>query len=150
MTLTSRYLDTVDRVLLRSPTSGSRYDHSKLMIRPAVVRQVTKLARDQHTAASRFGRYAILPSSMAMTSYPDVLPVPVSIPRPSYVPLNFFDAPWGEHDEVERHTQGALCRGIQLGGVDEAKVRRVAAMAAEVLDAVGNLVKVCRPDRGSM
>lgn len=77
-----------------------------------------------------------------MTSYPDIRPVPTSIPRPPYVPANFFDASWGEHDPVEMDESSHLARGIQMGGVDEAKIKRVARMAAEVLTEIGRLVKV--------
>lgn len=79
-----------------------------------------------------------------MTSYPESLSVPRSIPRPPYVPTNFFDVPWGEHDPVELDPKSYLCRGIQLGASDEARIRNVAAMAAEVLVEVGKLVKVSR------
>lgn len=77
-----------------------------------------------------------------MTSYPESLAVPRSIPRPPYVPANFFNAPWGEHDPVELDPKSYLSRGVQLGGGDEKKIRRVAAMAAEVLVEIGKLVKV--------
>jgi methionyl aminopeptidase len=77
-----------------------------------------------------------------MTAYPEVLPVPRSIPHPPYVPANFFDAPWGEHDIVEMDERSALARGVQLGGADEAKMRKVARMAADVLEEVGRLVRV--------
>lgn len=79
-----------------------------------------------------------------MTVYPESLFVPRSIPRPPYVPANFFDAPWGDHDTVEVDEHAHLNRGIQLGGADEAKIRKVAALAAEVLAQIGKLVKVCR------
>lgn len=99
--------------------------------------------RCYHASPDRYGRYDLLLPTQAMTAYPDVLSVPRSIPRPTYVPKNFFDAPWGEHDPVEIDENSHLARGIQLGGSDEAKIRKVAALAAEVLSEIGKLVKVC-------
>ncbi|KAI9639743.1 peptidase M24, structural domain-containing protein [Dioszegia hungarica] len=94
-----------------------------------------------HTSPEKFGKYPVLPSSFAMTAYPESLFVPRSIPRPTYVPANFFDAPWGDHATVEVDERAFLDRGIQLGGSDEAKIRKVAALAAEVLTEIEKLVK---------
>ncbi|WVR07078.1 methionine aminopeptidase, type I [Kwoniella sp. DSM 27419] len=89
---------------------------------------------------SRYGRYPLLPSTLAISSYPDVRPVPRAIPRPAYVPANFFDEPWGQHDSVEMDSE-EVGEGIQLGSEEERKVRDVAKMARDVLARVGELVR---------
>ncbi|WOO80831.1 methionine aminopeptidase [Vanrija pseudolonga] len=87
-----------------------------------------------------FGAYDVLDASSAITAYPDPLDVPDSIPRPSYVPANFFTAPIWEHEAVEVDIEAPGER-IQLGSRSEARVRKVASLAAEVLSEVGKLVK---------
>ncbi|WVQ80759.1 methionine aminopeptidase, type I [Cryptococcus sp. DSM 104549] len=98
------------------------------------------LRRAYHAAPSRFGTYPLLPPSLALTSYPDVLPVPSQIPRPPYVPSNFFTASWGEHDTPETDMEEEGER-ITLGSEGEAKVRKAGWMAAKVLREAGRLVK---------
>jgi methionyl aminopeptidase len=77
---------------------------------------------------------------MAMTAYPDPLPVPSHIPRPPYVPRNFFTAPWGEHDEVSQ-TAGRA-KGVEDLSKREEGLKVVAGMAAEVLQKIGKMVQV--------
>ena len=94
-----------------------------------------------YAAKSPYGSYAVLHPSMAMTTYPDIRPVPKHIARPPYVPGNFFDADWGDHDEVPEipvpsQEDGRLCQG----GVEG--VRRAGRLAADILRAAGKLVKV--------
>jgi methionyl aminopeptidase len=114
-------------------------------MRGSAVRFIAAVGKGRyHPAPEKFGKYPVLPSSLAMTAYPESLFVPRSIPRPPYVPANFFDAPWGDHDTVELDERAFLARGIQLGGPEEMKIRKVAALAAEVLAEIGKLVKVCR------
>ncbi|WWC70025.1 methionine aminopeptidase, type I [Kwoniella pini CBS 10737] len=88
---------------------------------------------------SKFGIYPVLPSSFALTSYPYPRDVPSSIPRPEYVPNNFFIADWGEHDEVE--IKESKARRIELGGEEEIGLREVAKMVRDLLKDVGKLVK---------
>ncbi|BEI84756.1 hypothetical protein CcaverHIS002_0501570 [Cutaneotrichosporon cavernicola] len=87
---------------------------------------------------SQFGTYAVLSSKSAMEVYPPPRPVPESIPRPAYVPANFFTAPIWEHlpggEEVGNE-------GITLGSREEDGVRAAARMAGEVLRAVGQIVE---------
>jgi methionyl aminopeptidase len=76
-----------------------------------------------------------------MTTYPDIRPVPKHIPRPAYVPANFFDAGWGDHDEVAEvpvpsQEEGRLDQGGMQG------VRTAGRLAAEILREAGKLVKV--------
>jgi methionyl aminopeptidase len=89
---------------------------------------------------SRFGRYPVLTPDMAMTSYPDPLPVPDSIPRPPYVPRNFFTAPWGEHDEVS-YTDGRV-EGAEDMEKRTERLEVVAGMAAEILQKAGKMLQV--------
>lgn len=96
--------------------------------------------RRYHPAPASFGRYPVRQASSSVTSYPTPRHVPDSIPRPSYVPKNFFTAPWGEHDvPIEQiEPEGR----IKLGSEDEKAVRKVTRMAAEILRVVANLVQV--------
>ncbi|WWD17266.1 methionine aminopeptidase, type I [Kwoniella shandongensis] len=112
------------------------------MSRIQVPRSLSRIRR-YHTLPSRFGTYPLLHPSSALTSYPTPLPVPTTIPRPSYVPKNFFTAPWGEHDAPESDTDDVELRGerIKLGSEGEKRVREVARLASEVLKEVGKLVK---------
>lgn len=87
-----------------------------------------------------FGAYDVLDPSSAISVYPDPLDVPDSIARPSYVPNNFFSAPIWEHESVEVDIEAPGER-IQLGSRAEARVRKVASLAAEVLSEVGKLVR---------
>jgi methionyl aminopeptidase len=75
-----------------------------------------------------------------MTTYPDVRPVPISIPRPSYVPSNFFDVGWGYHlpGKEEVDTPGT---GIS-DSIAVERIRKVGRLVGEVLKEVGKLVKV--------
>lgn len=76
-----------------------------------------------------------------MTAYPDIRPVPRHIPRPAYVPANFFDAGWGDHDEVPEIPVPSQEAGrLDQLGVEGA--RRAGRLAAEILGEAGKLVKV--------
>lgn len=102
------------------------------------------LKRAYHPGPSRFGSYPLLPSSSAITSYPEPLPVPEHIRRPQYVPINFFTAPWGEHNipemGVDNETEGAR---IALGSKEEWGVRMACRVAADILKRAGHrIVKV--------
>ncbi|OCF74587.1 methionine aminopeptidase, type I [Kwoniella mangroviensis CBS 8886] len=106
------------------------------MIRPSL----TLLNRFSYTSGpSKYGIYPLLPPSFAMTSYPHIRPVPSSIPRPDYVPSNFFTADWGEHDSVDMKEADA--EQIELGGDGEKRVREAAGMARDVLKEVGKLIR---------
>ena len=95
-----------------------------------------------YTALSPYGSYAVLHPSSAMTTYPDIRPVPRHIPRPAYVPANFFDAGWGDHEEVEEVSVPTQEEGrLDLQGIEG--VRRAGRLAAEILREAGKLVKVC-------
>lgn len=97
--------------------------------------------RDYHPAPAVHGRYDCLQSSSAMTSYPVPRHVPSNIPRPSYVPRNFFTAPWGEHDSPDGPNEPEA--RMKLDGSDEKAVRGAGIIVAEILREVGKLVKVC-------
>jgi methionyl aminopeptidase len=86
---------------------------------------------------ARFGRYPVLMSSMAMTTYPDIRPVPDHIPRPPYVPANFFTAGWGDHLPGSDEKYPPVSRDVQDTGV-----RKAGAVVAELLREVGSMVKV--------
>ena len=92
---------------------------------------------------NRFGRYDLLLPSSAMKRYPNPLPVPESIPRPGYVPKNFFSDPWGGNESLDSppmlEHDGER---IAMGTKDETAVRAVGKMAAEILKAVKGLIKV--------
>ncbi|WWC62004.1 methionine aminopeptidase, type I [Kwoniella dejecticola CBS 10117] len=88
---------------------------------------------------SKFGRYPLVPSSFALTSYPAPRHVPPSIPRPEYVPRNFFTAEWGDHDSVDMPE--AQASAIALGGEEEGRIREVAVMARDLLRDVGKMIK---------
>ena len=93
------------------------------------------------TAATPYGSYSVLDPTSAMTMYPTVRPVPSSIPRPAYVPKNFFDAGWGDHDEIAAVKPPSQEEG-RLNAKDMRGVRAVGKMAAEILREAGKLVKV--------
>lgn len=86
----------------------------------------------------QYGDYDVLDVSSAMSSYPDPLPVPDSIRRPSYVPANFFTAPIWEHEET---TDNSAPSKIKLGTRAHERVRAAGQAAAEVLAEVGKLVR---------
>ncbi|RXK36013.1 methionine aminopeptidase, type I [Tremella mesenterica] len=88
---------------------------------------------------SKFGRYAVLSPETAMKIYPTPLPVPVHIPRPSYVPRNFFTAPWGDHELPNNEDE--VVRGVRLGTEEEIEVRKAGKMAGEVLKLIGGLIR---------
>ena len=94
------------------------------------------------TAATPYGSYSVLDPTSAMTTYPTIRPVPSSIPRPAYVPKNFFDAGWGDHDEIVAIKTPSQEEG-RLNAKDMRGVRAVGKMAAEILREAGKLVKVC-------
>lgn len=73
-----------------------------------------------------------------METYPDPRPVPESIPRPGYVPVNFFTAPIWEHDEPKGEPKAGRLTPSEIE-----KVTRAGKLAAEVLREIGSLVKVC-------
>ncbi len=102
--------------------------------------------RRYHAAPARYGQYPVLQASSAMTFYPNPRPVPDSIPRPAYVPRNFFTAPWGDHDVPLQPDQ--VDERIDLGTEEVEAVRKVARMAAEVLKDVGKVVRVRLKLRG--
>jgi len=88
---------------------------------------------------SRFGRYPVLQPSMAMTTYPEVRAVPDSIPRPPYVPSNFFSAGWGDHLPGSEHQYP-----VELGHEGSEGVRKAGKVVAEILKEVEKMVKVSR------
>lgn len=94
-----------------------------------------------HPSPTRFGRYPLLNSEMAMTTYPDPRPVPAKIPRPAYVPANFFTAPWGEHETVASEILATKPRAL-LDEQGVQGVRKAGKAVAEILREVGKLVKV--------
>lgn len=72
-----------------------------------------------------------------MRRYPDPRPVPTCIPRPPYVPSNFFTEGWGDHlpgseDKFEE----------TLGKEGEAGVRRAGKVVGELLKEVKRMIKV--------
>jgi methionyl aminopeptidase len=89
---------------------------------------------------SRFGRYPVLQPSMAMTTYPDIRGVPDSIPRPPYVPSNFFTEGWGEHLPGSDHKFSE-----ELGTDGVKGVRKAGKVVAEILKKVGKMIKVGLP-----
>lgn len=88
------------------------------------------------SSPTRFGRYPTLMPSMAMTIYPDIRPVPDTIQRPPYVPLNFFTDGWGDHLPGSQ-----LNFPEELGVEGKEGVRRAGKVVAEILKEVGRLVK---------
>lgn len=81
-----------------------------------------------------------------MTAYPDPRPIPDHIARPDYVPRNFFDAPWSEHEPVEEQQVVDQDDGrIRLGTEEEQRVRRSGKAVAQVLSEVERMLAVgCR------
>ena len=74
---------------------------------------------------------------MAMTTYPDIRGVPDSIPRPPYVPSNFFTEGWGDH------LPGSdLKFPEELGNDGVEGVRKAGKVVAEILKKVGKMIKV--------
>ena len=88
----------------------------------------------------KYGIYPVLEPGKAW--YPPVRYVPKSIPRPEYVPSNFFDVGWGHHATVAELRVPTQEEG-RLASEDVAGVRKASKLAAEVLQAAGKLVKVC-------
>jgi methionyl aminopeptidase len=81
--------------------------------------------------------------SMAMTTYPDIRHVPEAIPRPPYVPSNFFTDGWGDHlpgSDTKYPTE------LGTGGVEG--VRKAGKVVAEILRKVERMIKVS-PDLAS-
>jgi methionyl aminopeptidase len=74
-----------------------------------------------------------------MEVYPEPRPVPENIPRPAYVPANFFSAPIWEHSDPREQPEAER---IVLGSEGHAKARRAGRMAADVLREIGKLVRV--------
>ena len=109
-------------------------------------RSYSRAAYPYTPGPSRFGRYPLLTPDMAITAYPDPLHVPNHIPRPPYVPRNFFTAPWGEHYEVS--ASESRMEGEESADREE-RLEEVAGMAAEILQKVGLMVQV-RPAELSM
>jgi hypothetical protein len=93
-----------------------------------------------HPCPPQFGRYPLLHHFTAMTTYPDIRHVPTRIPRPRYVPRNFFDVSWGDHETAEDDV--VVARGARLSKDGIQGVRNVGRMASEVLKEVGELIKV--------
>jgi len=76
-----------------------------------------------------------------MTTYPSIRHVPPNIPRPPYVPRNFFEAGWGDHDEVSEIKTPSQEEGrLEKKGMKG--VRTAGKMVAEILKEAGKLVKV--------
>jgi hypothetical protein len=105
------------------------------------MRTSLRLAK-QVLASPQYGRYPLLHHSTAMTTYPDIRPVPARIPRPVYVPSNFFDVRWGDHDSPGSEDDLSDARTLDREGMEG--VRRAGRMAGEVLREVGKLIKVGR------
>ena len=101
--------------------------------------KIHSLRRWQSTS-NRFGSYQVLEPSLAMTSYPDPRPVSTSIPRPTYVPVNFFTAGWGYHDPVDPLDNSR--DAVALGTDEEKRVRAAGKLAAEILANVKRHIKV--------
>lgn len=142
----------------------------------------------QAAATAKFGRYAVLTpssrsinistpsSSDAQTSpeasttlsngYQRPYPVPPFIPKPSYVPVNFWtrksdsETLWvdDEHDDdegwkgdVQNHVDGQVAlemkpkQVIELGGLEEETVRYAAGLARDVLKRAGEMIEVSFP-----
>ena len=91
----------------------------------------------------RFGTYHLLSPESALTSYPTPRHVPERIPRPHYVPRNFFSAPWSEHETASGPSVETPGGRIAIDADEEDKIRRVGEMAANVLARVKALVQVC-------
>jgi methionyl aminopeptidase len=106
-----------------------------------LARRFASRAEWEHNSPSppQFGTYALLSPKSALQVYPDPRPVPESIPRPAYVPANYFSAPIWEHlpggEEVGDD-------GIKLGSGEEEGVRAAGRLAGEVLRAVGKIIEV--------
>lgn len=111
-----------------------------------------------------YGKYDVLRPTRTRAgrkpaSFVRPLPVPLSIIRPSYVPINFWsrtseDDPLVSDDEFA-HLEGwkgdsgvgetSLGVGmIPLGGIEERTVRHVARLAGEVLNEAEMFIKVSR------
>ncbi|GMK55942.1 hypothetical protein CspeluHIS016_0209980 [Cutaneotrichosporon spelunceum] len=84
----------------------------------------------------QFGTYSVLSPTSAMEVYPPPRHVPESIPRPAYVPANFFTAPIWEHVSGLEEVGDEGIRKEDVAGV-----RAAARMAGEVLRAVGRVVE---------
>lgn len=98
-----------------------------------------RLLRPAHI--SPYGSYRVLNPSTAMTVYPDIRPVPPTIPRPVYVPSNFFNVGWGYHvSPPEIRTPSQEEGRLDVKGMEG--VRAVGRMAAEILRKAGELIKV--------
>jgi hypothetical protein len=145
---------------LRVEVVGS-FDSLRLLPQPSrFMKLSTRLLRPIRETA--FGKYDILrPNKPRMNrkSSPCILPLPVpfSIARPSYVPINFWSRKSeddalvvdDEFSELEGW-QGTIAEGgsssdigrIPLGGIEEQTVRYAGRLAAEVLNDAGKLVKV--------
>jgi methionyl aminopeptidase len=75
--------------------------------------------------------------SMAMTSYPDIRHVPDEIPRPPYVPSNFFTDGWGDH-----YPGSDAKFSNELGPEGIAGVRKAGKVVSEILKEVERMIKV--------
>jgi methionyl aminopeptidase len=83
---------------------------------------------------------------MAMTTYPEIRDVPEHIPRPPYVPTNFFTEGWGDHHPGSDEKYPTPPREEGQRGV-----RKAGKVVAELLKEVGRMIKVrdsgCREGR---
>ena len=128
----------------------TRRSHPSGVLRCATARRPKPLARLYSGRAhaytpgpSKFGRYPLMTPDMAMTTYPDPLPVPASIPRPPYVPSNFFTAPWGEHDQPSFQEGRVQVDEGKRDSVERVQaLLQVGGMAAEILQMVERKIRV--------
>jgi methionyl aminopeptidase len=74
---------------------------------------------------------------MAMTTYPEIRGVPDSIPRPPYVPSNFFSGGWGDHLPGSDYK---FPEELENEGVE--RVRKAGKVVAGILKEVGKMIKV--------
>lgn len=75
-----------------------------------------------------------------MTTYPDIRAVPDTIPRPPYVPSNFFSDGWGDH------LPGSDDKSpLELSNEGMEGVKKAGKVVAELLKEVKKMIKVCSP-----
>ena len=91
----------------------------------------------------RYGTYHLVSPDSALKAYPTPRAVPDHIPRPDYVPHNFFTAPWGEHDPPTVDPEAEVAgERIKLGSDEEIRVRKAGHLAGSILAKVKSLIKV--------
>lgn len=104
------------------------------------IQGISRRAYSETPSTDIWGHYKALDPASALSSYPEPLPVPDQIPRPAYVPDNFFSHPIWEHSEPKEEEHGGP---IVMGSEDEHRVRTAAKTAADILSELGKHVKVC-------